>query len=316
MELAEEWKAYRKRKRVPSSEKVITNSEEKRLRLDNERNGWSSRKESYEKEPVNRRHKGYVQLPPASQVHHTTDMSNSNCSIFDNLSVIQEHEDDFVPWDFPETLCIPDIILDQNVTVDDLSNTETAASMSWNSIPSESLVISTDETPHTTVSGIAVPPTSGTHTLSTESGHPIFPRIPGSLPQTSQWEILTESALSHCQRSIQANDRTFDPMGIGGRERTITQPQEGNTAKSYQTNYELEQAIHFPATNSHQLDVHTTTPYTSAIMNNNEVFRLNNTINRSVGNEFDALSDATDLGPPAQLHTSRLRHITHITLHI
>ena len=214
MELAEEWKAYRKRKRVPLSE-VITNSEEKRLRLDNERNGWSSRKESYEKEPVNRRHKGYIQLPPTSQIHHTTDMSNSNCSIFDNRSVIQEHEDDFVPWDFPETLCIPDIILDQNVTVDDLSNTETAASMSWNSIPSESLVISTDETPHTTVSGISLPPTSGTHTLPTESGFPTFPRIPGSLPQTPQWEILTQVHCRIFNNQYKPTTERLIPWGLG-----------------------------------------------------------------------------------------------------
>ena len=308
MELAEECKAYRKRKRVPSSEEVITNSEEKRLRLDNERNGWSSRQESYEKEPVNRRNQGYVQLPPTSQIHHTNGMSNSNCSILDKLSVMQEHEDDFVPWDFPETLNIPDIILDQNVTVDDLSNTETAASMSWNSIPSESLVISTDETPHTTVSGISLPPTSGTHTLSTESGFPTFQRIPGSLEQTPQWEILTQSALSHCRQSIQANDRTFDPMGIGGWERTITQPQQRNTTESYRSNYELQPAIPFSVTNSSQLDLHTATPYTSVIMNNNAVFGVNNMINRSVGNEFNTLWDATDLGPPAHLHPSRLRH--------
>ena len=168
----------------------------------------------------------------------------------------------------------------------------------------------------TQLPGFSGAPTSGTHTLSTESGFSTFPRIPGSLEQTPQWEILTQSALSHCQQSIQANDRTFDPMGIGSRETTITQPQQQNTTESYRSNYELQPAIHFSTTNSSQLDVHTTTPHTSAIMNNNEVFRENNMTNRSVGNEFNALWDATDLGPPAQLHTSRLRHYDPISPYI
>ena len=208
MELAEE---YRKRKRVPPSEEV-TNSEEKRLRLDNERNWWSPRRESHEKEPVNRSNQGYVQLPPTSQIHYTTDISNNNYSILDKPSVLQEHEDDFVPWDFPETLSIPDIILDQNVAVDDQCNTETATSMSWNSIPSESLLNSTD-VPHTSVSGIPTAATCGTHTLSSKSGFATFPRIPSS--QTPQWEIPFRSDQLQCQHSLPVDDRTFDPTAIG-----------------------------------------------------------------------------------------------------
>ena len=178
MEPAAEWKTSRKRKRYPSPEEVVTNSEGKRPLLEKERNG----SKSCEKQRADIHNEGYVHLPSTSQIYHhtnmtnnqiyhttdmsysqiyhttdmsnshmyhttdmsnsqiyrTTDMSNDNYSILD---VMQESEDDFVPWDFPETLSIPDIILDQDVTLDGLCNTEPAASMSWNSISRESVCI-------------------------------------------------------------------------------------------------------------------------------------------------------------------------------
>ena len=227
----------------------------KRPRLDKERNA------SCEKQLADIRNQGSVQLPPTSQMYHTTDMWYSNNSIFDELSVMQKHDDDFVPWDFPETLSFPDIILDQDVPLDDLRITEAATSMSWNSISNQSLVISTDVVPHTTVvSGISRPPTSGSHTMSTEPEFPDLRSIPGSLPQTLQQEMSTQSELPHCQQLIQSNDRTFARMGIGCRERTEIRPQELIAAGNYQTNCEFQPAIHLSATDSNQLALHTATP--------------------------------------------------------
>ena len=298
MELAEEWKSYRKRKRVPSSEEAITISDGKRPRLDKERNAWLSRMEFCEKEP-HTRNEGYVHPPTTSQI---CDMSNSNYSILDKQSVIQEHEDDFVPWDFPETLSFPDIILDEQMTVDDLCNTEQTTSISWNSISCESLVNSTDMVHYPTVSGLTRTNTSGTHTFSTESGFTNFATTPESLPQTFPQKSSTPSELLHYQQSMQTNNMTSYHTGIGYQERTETRTRGPITAGSYQNNYELQSAFHLSATNSNQSALRSATPFTGTTMTNNAVCSMNNMIDQSL---YNALWDATDLGPPANLHPSQ-----------